>query len=438
MFPRCSVVLAFPCVFLSIVCHAVPAPDALRPHETISSGTILHVQVDSDAPMKRGAVIEAHIVEPVFVDNQLTIPAGSQITGTVEDVVPTESKKRNEARMQGDFTPLHKARIRFSEVTLPDGTLLTMTTAMADEGVQMVRIQSLDAAMNRPSLPKRMWSKVQEAKSNTVHTITAPGKGNRLKKFVYHQLPYHPEAVDAGLEYDVRLTAPLEVPVSQSAEKPVALEKKTPGLESFATIHAMLQNELSSKDAKSGMPVTAVVTQPLFDKNNRLAVPQGATLSGAVTEAQPAGKWGRGGVLRFAFREITFPAGFRQDIHGAPGAIATNGQSNLHMDAEGGVTARRPSSVTPLVTGLLATWALTEDESSAFHSGVASNGFALVGRIVGITAGSNYVGAAIGMFTTGRMVYTRFIHHGADVTFPRNTRIEIQVDPVRSPALRPE
>jgi hypothetical protein len=45
------------------------------------------------------------------------------------------------------------------------------------------------------------------------------------------------------------------------------------------------------------------------------------------------------------------------------------------------------------------------------------------------------VGGIIGAYGTARTTYTRFIQHGSDVSFPKNTRIEIEVDPITSKVL---
>ncbi len=245
--------------------------------------------------------------------------------------------------------------------------------------------------------------------------------------------------MEAGFDYDVELVKPLQVPVTAASSSEFAQTgENTAGLRESSILHARLENDLSSGSAKAGSPITAIVTQPLYDSQHRLAVPQGTLLLGAVSQASPAAKHGRSGVLRFAFREMQFPAGYVQTVRGATHSVDTNARSDLQLDAEGGVSARRPNVVKPMVTALLATSAITDDESSVLHAGVASNGFSLIGRIVGIASGSRYVAAGIGAYTTGREVYSRYIATGKDIHFPLNTRIEIAVDPVNSPILKPQ
>jgi hypothetical protein len=417
----------------------VHAADKAQTSERLVPGTLLHVQTDTDAAMKVGAPVRGHLVDPVYVDNHLTIPAGERITGHVIKVVAAPSAKRRQARWQGDFTPLHEAHIQFDQIALSDGSSLSIVAKPAKDGVQMLRIEEQSVALHQPSLPKRLWAGLMNSEKEALHSLTAPGKIGRLKKYVYHQLPYHPESVEAGFDYDVELVKTLNVPVAAvSLTGSTTVGENTAGLREASVLHARLENDLSSGSAKPGLPITAVVTQPLYDSQHRLAVPQGTLLLGAVSQASPAAKHGRSGVLRFAFREMQFPAGFVQTVRGATHSVDTNAQSNLQLDAEGSVSAKRPNVVKPMVTALLATTAITDDESSVLHSGAASNGFSLVGRIVGIASGSRYVAAGIGAYTTGREVYARYIATGKDIHFPLNTRIEIAVDPVNSPVLKPQ
>ena len=76
-----------------------------------------------------------------------------------------------------------------------------------------------------------------------------------------------------------------------------------------------------------------------------------------------------------------------------------------------------------------------EDEDGLAHAATSSNGFALVGRALAISTGSNYVGGVIGAYGAARTEYSRFIAHGSDVSFPKNTRIEIEVDSITSEIL---
>ena len=72
------------------------------------------------------------------------------------------------------------------------------------------------------------------------------------------------------------------------------------------------------------------------------------------------------------------------------------------------------------------------------HTGEASNGFGLAGRIVGMAAGNYNVAAGLGFYAAGLSFFDNFLRSGRDVVFPKDTRIEILTNPLRSPVLKPD
>jgi len=71
------------------------------------------------------------------------------------------------------------------------------------------------------------------------------------------------------------------------------------------------------------------------------------------------------------------------------------------------------------------------------NNGVASNGFGLVGRLVGVAAGDPNLAAGLGYYAAGLSFYENFLHSGQDVVFPKDTRVEIETTPLRAPVLKP-
>lgn len=423
------------CSFLAALGLLLPAVQAQNfEKESLPAGTILAVQLSSDAKMKAGTPVAGRLTEPVYGKDKLLIPRGSVLTGEIVALEPASHSRSVNAKMSGDFTPLHEAAVKFEQITFPGGAQLAISTTPTTQGVEILHIQSAYAAAHHSSLAKRVWSDLNGRKNDAVATFTAPGKTSRLKKMFYHQLPYHPETLDGGLEYNAALAQPLELSVlSDTPKEPTQGDKK--GLEKTATLHALLTTPVDSKTALQGTPVKAEVTEPFFDEQNRVVVPQGSVLVGSVTQSKPSGKWARDGVLRFTFNQLQFPAGFQQRVYGTTSAIAVDHRSNLQMDVEGGVSPQKPSALLPLAMGVLSAAALHEDEDTLAHAATSSNGFALIGRALAIGTGSNYVGGAIGAYGTARTTYARYIAHGKDVSFPKDTRIEIEVDPITSRVL---
>jgi hypothetical protein len=60
---------------------------------------------------------------------------------------------------------------------------------------------------------------------------------------------------------------------------------------------------------------------------------------------------------------------------------------------------------------------------------VTSDGFAIVGHVVGLASGSSYVGGAIGAVGTGRSIYTHWLAHGKETRFGPATQIVLEMSP---------
>jgi hypothetical protein len=200
----------------------------------------------------------------------------------------------------------------------------------------------------------------------------------------------------------------------------------------------LLTRDLTSARAKSGDPVRALVVEPVYDKDKELVVPQGSTLIGKVTSARAARSLGRNGKLRFTFQQVQFPEGYKRSVEGSLAGAATEKTQNLSLDAEGTISPKNQSSaIAPLLLTMLAGRALDSDGNLTAGTGVASNGFGLVGRIVGIAAGNRNLAAGIGYYAAALSFYENFLRSGRDVVFPKDTRIEIETTPLRAPVLTP-
>ena len=182
----------------------------------------------------------------------------------------------------------------------------------------------------------------------------------------------------------------------------------------------------------------ALVVEPVYDKDKQVVVPQGSTLIGKVTSARAARSLGRNGKLRFTFQQVQFPEGYKRSVEGSLAGAATEKTQNLSLDAEGTISPKNQSSaVAPLLLTLLAGRALDSDGNLTAGTGVASNGFGLVGRIVGVAAGNRNLAAGIGYYAAALSFYENFLRSGRDVVFPKDTRIEIETTPLRAPVLTP-
>jgi hypothetical protein len=413
------------------------APQATIP--VLDAGTTLQVQLPRSAPMKAGTLLQANLLYPVFLDGKIILPKGTQVRGEVAALVPDHSVRLH-ARLHGDFTPFHQPQVRFDQVTLPTGLSLPFDAPVVSNGAPVIELSSAGVQPHR-SIFAKGWN---EAKSRTLQQVaffTEPGFGDRALQLLYHQLPYHPERIVAHTAWTFELAQPLTLPdtskgplEAQSSQNPAPNSPTGPEVWS---VNALLKNPVSSATSSVGEPVTALVVEPVYDRQHELVVPQGSLLIGRVSIAKPAQSLGRNGKLRFSFQQIQFPQGAGKSVDSSLAGATTDKRQDLLIDAEGTVSPKNKSSViVPLALTLLAGRALDTDGNQTLQAGVASNGFGLVGRIIGTAAGSRELAAGIGYYAAALSIYENWLAPGRDVVFPLDTRIEIETSPLRAPVLK--
>ena len=403
----------------------------------LAPGTSLQVEITRPYPMKAGETIEGRLVYPLYIDGKLAVAENTPVRGTVTALEP-EAKERWHGRLMGDFTPFHDANVQFNELILPQGATSIQTNG-ASIGAMVLRLAAT-GARPKQSLVAKQWAQARARLHQQIAFFTDPGLGDRAKQMLYHQLPYHPERIPAHTSWTFELAAPVTLTESPAAPQDHAAPPPAGTPETWS-VHALLVAGLSSATAKPGDPVRALVVEPVLDKDRQLVVPQGSLLVGHVTTAKAARALGRNGKLRFTFQQVQFPesAAGSRPVEGALAGATTQGAQTLNLDAEGTVTPKNQSSViAPLLLTMLAGRALDNDGNLTVQTGVASNGFGLVGRVVGIAAGNRNFAAGLGFYAAGLSVYQNFLRPGHDVIFPKDTRIEIETTPLRAPVLKPD
>jgi hypothetical protein len=411
----------------------------------IPSGSPLSVELLRHSPMRAGESIEGRLLYPVFVENRIAIPAGSILHGRVIRLDPDRSR-RVHSGLRGDFTPFYIPVVQFDHVVIEDGPPQAIVCDSVKDGMLILRL-STPPGQKKGSFIGRQLSAAKRKIVETAALFTAPGRGDRLVQFVYGQLPYHPQRIETGTTWTVELAQPIRLQRTEdssagSADPPLAGIKdqvtgQPPGLDKRPQeqaagwqLRAYLQRTISSAKDKPGDTFEAAVAEPVFNSAHALVVPEGSLLVGEITQAKPARSFGRQGKLRFHFTELRFPTGFSQPVEGSLAGADSNKSANLQIDPEGGVEPQAVNRVVaPLILTFLAGRAFDTDENRTFNHAVASNGFGIVGRIVGMAVSSRNVAAGIGFYGAALSVYDLWLARGHDVVFARQTRIEVTTTP---------
>jgi hypothetical protein len=181
------------------------------------------------------------------------------------------------------------------------------------------------------------------------------------------------------------------------------------------------------------------VAEPIYNPDRTIAVPEGATLLGSVTQAKAARFFGRAGALHFDFREIELPTG-TQNVQASLAEADSAAEQKLALDSEGQVKPKpQDKFLVPFALLVLAARPLDEDPGSSFgKDAVASNSLGVIGFIVGTAAGQRNIAAGIGFYGAAISIYERWIKRGRDVTFARDTRLVLQTRPRNSEVLHPD
>lgn len=410
---------------------------------TLPAGTPLPVQIPGHLAMRAGESIRAQLLYAVYADNAIALPEKTAVTGTVTKL-RSDHSRRVQARLNGDFTPFHIPVVHFSEILFPDGTRIPIATSDASDGAPVIRLTA--PPPQQGGFIRKQWNAGLQILKDRISVFTAPGKSDRLLQFFYHQLPYHPERIEQGTAWTVEITEAVSLPkqhvtASYAPYTPPDSPAQTSGKDSGRPtwiVQAYLKQQLDSNTVKSGQPIQAVVAEPVFNPDHSVAVPQGAIVNGAITQAKPARSFGRAGTLGFDFKSITLPSGQTQNVQAAITGADADSNAKLAMNSEGKVKPKpQDKIVVPLLLGLLATRPLDEDiEGGAGRNFVGANGFGLAGNFIALAGGSSNIAAGIGAYGTAVAIYRRWIAHGHDVTFARDTRIVLQATPRSSAVLR--
>ena len=413
--------------------------------EDIPAGVPLRVQLDRSYRMRVGTQIEGHLTEAVYLVDHVVLPADSKVFGRISGRHSVSGQARAAAMFNGDLTPLKAAEVTFTDVETPDGRDFQIETNATERTARVVRIAGENAKPHR-SLKQRIAAAFQWTREQAVATLAMGNKSDRMRQMLYQQVPFHPQELWAGTQFDAELTQTLEV-TGQPVHAPEPTADLS-GLKLTGSIEARLLNPLDSATAQPGMPVEAILTQPLFESESsvpatsgaeqqrtpsahphgKLLLPEGTRLIGAVVRARSAGMFGHNGSLRMTFRKAELPAGDERVVHGHLTAAEGQANANIRIDDEGGAKATNGAArfLTPLSLGSLQ--AVRDSAGSGLvREALAGNGLDMLTRVVGTAFSDGGLITGFGYYEMGKVVFDQWIARGHDVVFPRNTRVEIEL-----------
>jgi type IV secretion system protein VirB10 len=165
----------------------------------------------------------------------------------------------------------------------------------------------------------------------------------------------------------------------------------------------VLQNSLTTRNAKPGDPVYLETTFPIAIQN-RIVIPVGSYVQGVIVEAKRPGKVKGTGEIRLRLNSMILVNGYTVDFNAIPTNAGTRG--NESTDAEGKIHGDTNNG---------------HDAGTVIETTGAGAG---IGAIAGSAKGAGIgagVGAAVGLAT---VLLTR----GPELQLPRGTPVDVALD----------
>ena len=95
---------------------------------SVPPGSPLRLYLTKRIPKRAGAPVQAKTLEPVFAFDREVVPVGTDVLGRVSRVQPVPKWQRFRAILGGDFTPLRRAQVEFTNLSMSDGRRLPIHT----------------------------------------------------------------------------------------------------------------------------------------------------------------------------------------------------------------------------------------------------------------------------------------------------------------------
>ena len=301
------------CVILLAIAMAAPAQEASVASRTlVPAGVPLRVALESRVAIHRlGQPVRGRTVDPVYVFDRVALPAGTIVEGHVAKIGGVPVGRRLTAILSGNLTPPREVRAQFDTVVLGDGSRFPLHTSPSRGTAHTSRIAK--HTKKGESALRGARERLGEMDRTAILAFKSPGSMSQLKSTLFGMFPYHRQAWSAGTLFDSVLQDPLAgLPQGRLEPQTGDPAAADPARE----VCARLLTPVSSKTARRGAPVEAVVTRPVFAADRTLLIPEGSRLHGDVVEARHARFLHRNGRVHFVFRRVELEAGGSQAIRG--------------------------------------------------------------------------------------------------------------------------
>jgi hypothetical protein len=414
---------------------------------TVNTGEPLRLYITKRLPMRIGEPVEGKLITPVYAFDRIVIPARVVVRGHVTALDPVSKGRRFQAIIGGDFTPIHFARVEFTELTMPDGRTVPIRTY---DSQGLPTLYSPPRPNKKPAkggsqpavltqAKNQLERQIESRSRGVIGLVRGPDKKERVQDYLVGRLPYRPQWYRRNTRFDAVLSQPLEFGTAQLPAESLR-DVGLPAGEAVAEVR--LLTPLNSRTAELNGPVQAVIEQPVFSPDHRLILPEGALLAGHVRHVQRARWFHRGGQLRFTFDRVDPP-----DFIKAPpvqtdrsqiqlAAAETDPDSHVKVDSEGNAKATAPKTrlLGPAVALVIASRAADNDEgrngttsATGNYAGRSLGGFSGFGYLgVAAAQSSKTVGAALGYYGLGVSVFSTIVSRGSEVDFPKNAVINVR------------
>jgi hypothetical protein len=392
-------------------------------------GTPLQVALDREVRVKKvGQPIQGHLMQQVYAFDHLVLPLGTRVQGHIARIGSPGKKLLTLSILNADFTPTRPIQVSFDQIVLADGRQMPLHVAVVPGSGQLISLVDSASAKSGPA-KHGLSAKISEAKQEwgqAMQQVKQPGKMHRALRMGEAQLPVHPQYIDAGTLYYADLQEPLDF--GSEAVKQQELQSIGTPPPPGSLVRASLITPLDSGATKHGAAVQAVVSKPLFAEEH-LIVPQGTLLNGSVLQVRPARRLKHNGELRIAFHELVLPSGATFRVDTTLKAIQSANSDSPSLDQEGGAKATNPKS-RYVTTGISVSLAMVGSggKNDVGNAGPAAGGataFRLVGIAVGLAVRSHTLAILMSAYGGSRSIYTNFFGRGRNITFPKDTTMEI-------------